>query len=338
MLLMANFCYASLLEISKVDNFIKTVLSDLTIHLENYNDNGKLNLQQWQLTPRLHALYMSHSSLEEEEPTLASFMKQDFMLLMEAMTAPTANKPIDYERLEFYGDSVISFLVILELFLTTEQLHKEGVLDFYRIKAVSNMNLALINERHRLYEFIITDSTKVIGDELQPPGFESMEYHSKIKAKSVNEIKTKLAYLKKCDLVLRKRIFSGSKAQTDAAVNDDYVEMVRMFLLQSELTQPLEAAHPKAIDIYYEEREKDFARGKLACQPMKQLPFVPNEKVLSQQPGSLLYKVGCRWLFELGLTLDHLRLCVVQSNITKVESKYKKEKAKKQQAVVNQLA
>jgi len=258
------------------------------------------------------------------------------MLLMEAMTAPTANKPIDYERLEFYGDSVISFLVILELFLTTEQLHKEGVLDFYRIKAVSNMNLALVNERHRLYEFIITDSTKVIGDELQPPGFESMEYHSKIKAKSVNEIKSKLAYLKKCDLVLRKRIFSAGD-QSEAAVNDDYIEMVRMFLLQSELTQPLEAAHPKAIDIYYEEREKDFARGKLACQPLKQLPFVPNEQVLSQQPGSLLYKVACRWLFELGLTLDHLRLCVVQSNITKVESKYKKEKAKKHQAVAKQL-
>ena len=52
--------------------------------------------------------------------SLSSFMKQDFMIMMEAMTAPTANKPFDYERLEFYGDSVISFLVILELFLTTE--------------------------------------------------------------------------------------------------------------------------------------------------------------------------------------------------------------------------
>jgi dsRNA-specific ribonuclease len=55
------------------------------------------------------------------------------MLLVEAMTAPTANKPIDYERLEFYGDSVISFLVILELFITTacrERDYKEGELDF----------------------------------------------------------------------------------------------------------------------------------------------------------------------------------------------------------------
>jgi dsRNA-specific ribonuclease len=81
-------------------------------------------------------------------------MKSDFMLMMEAMTAPTANKPIDYERLEFYGDSVISFLVILELFLTTsscERDYKEGELDFERIKKVSNMNLALINENHRIF-------------------------------------------------------------------------------------------------------------------------------------------------------------------------------------------
>jgi len=73
------------------------------------------------------------------------------MLLLEALTAPTANKPIDYERLEFYGDSVISFLVIMELFLTTatcERNFKEGELDFERIKKVSNMNLALTNENH----------------------------------------------------------------------------------------------------------------------------------------------------------------------------------------------
>jgi dsRNA-specific ribonuclease len=91
------------------------------------------------------------------------------MIMMEAMTAPTANKPIDYERLEFYGDSVISFVVILELFLTTasqERSYNEGELDFLRIKSVSNMNLAQTNEKHKIYEYIITDSTKVVSDEL----------------------------------------------------------------------------------------------------------------------------------------------------------------------------
>lgn len=54
-------------------------------------------------------------------------------LIMEALTAPNANRNYDYERLEFYGDSVISFLVILELFLTKNYSYKEGPLDFYRI-------------------------------------------------------------------------------------------------------------------------------------------------------------------------------------------------------------
>lgn len=83
--------------------------------------------------------------LQQAPLSLASFIKQDFMIMMEAMTAPTANKPVDYERLEFYGDSVISFVVILELFLTTaslERSYNEGELDFLRIKSVSNMNLA----------------------------------------------------------------------------------------------------------------------------------------------------------------------------------------------------
>lgn len=39
-------------------------------------------------------------------------------LVREALTAPSACRDYDYERLEFYGDSIIGFLVILELFLT----------------------------------------------------------------------------------------------------------------------------------------------------------------------------------------------------------------------------
>jgi hypothetical protein len=48
---MSNFCYASLLEIIKVENFINRFFSDLQIHLENPTE--QINLQQWHLTPRL---------------------------------------------------------------------------------------------------------------------------------------------------------------------------------------------------------------------------------------------------------------------------------------------
>lgn len=78
--------------------------------------------------------------------------------MLEALTAPTAHRDIDYDRLEFYGDSMISFLVILELFLTKPMHFKEGDLDFYRIKAISNMNFMKINKKIGLYRYVITDT------------------------------------------------------------------------------------------------------------------------------------------------------------------------------------
>jgi dsRNA-specific ribonuclease len=44
-------------------------------------------------------------------------LKCRLALVREALTAPSACRDYDYERLEFYGDSIIGFLVILELFL-----------------------------------------------------------------------------------------------------------------------------------------------------------------------------------------------------------------------------
>lgn len=72
------------------------------------------------------------------------------------MTPPAANRKlirliiyilgiVDYERLEFYGDSVINFLVVLELFLCYNKNWTEGELDFNRIQKVSNMNFTKIN-------------------------------------------------------------------------------------------------------------------------------------------------------------------------------------------------
>jgi len=64
---------------------------------------------------------------------------------MVALTSPNASRNYDYERLEFYGDSVISFLVILEIFITKNYSIKEGGLDHFRIEHVSNMNFFKIN-------------------------------------------------------------------------------------------------------------------------------------------------------------------------------------------------
>ena len=55
-------------------------------------------------------------------------LKRRLGLVREALTAPSACRDYDYERLEFYGDSIIGFLVILELFLLNRD-NTEGDLD-----------------------------------------------------------------------------------------------------------------------------------------------------------------------------------------------------------------
>lgn len=56
-------------------------------------------------------------------------------LIREALTSPSAFRDYDYERLEFYGDSIAGFLVILELFLSNPTF-VEGDLDHERINRV----------------------------------------------------------------------------------------------------------------------------------------------------------------------------------------------------------
>ena len=96
-------------------------------------------------------------------------------LMMEALTAPNANRNYDYERLEFYGDSVISFLVILELFLTKEYDFKEGHLDFYRIQQVSNMTFFKINKEQKFFKYMINEPQTIFND-FVPGAFEAVRY------------------------------------------------------------------------------------------------------------------------------------------------------------------
>ena len=61
MLQLSNFCYASVLEIVKVESFINKFLSDLRVHVDD--PKSTLNLQQWDLTPKLEEL-ANESSLK----------------------------------------------------------------------------------------------------------------------------------------------------------------------------------------------------------------------------------------------------------------------------------
>ena len=58
-----------------------------------------------------------------------------------------------------------------------------------------------------------------------------------------------------------------------------------------------------------------------------EMSFAP--KVDQSSNNDLLWRVAERWLYELDLTLDKMRLAVVKFNIDKMEAKYNKEKHKK---------
>ena len=72
---------------------------------------------------------------------------QKIDIVKEALTSPGACREYDYERLEFYGDSIIGFLVILELFVTQPTM-VEGDLDFKRIQKVSNLRFFEVNTKN----------------------------------------------------------------------------------------------------------------------------------------------------------------------------------------------
>lgn len=96
------------------------------------------------------------------------------------MTSPTASRTYDYERLEFYGDSVLSFLIILELFLCGNPEWDEGHLDHERIKRVSNMNFTKVNEDIHLYEYMIAEQSRIFNDYI-PAGFTHADYQGVVK-------------------------------------------------------------------------------------------------------------------------------------------------------------
>lgn len=75
---------------------------------------------------------------------------------------------------------MISFLVILELFLCGDKNWTEGELDFHRIRLVSNMNFTKVNEKYKIHDFMISEQSKLYND-IIPEGFDTVYYQNKLK-------------------------------------------------------------------------------------------------------------------------------------------------------------
>ncbi|KAF5349213.1 hypothetical protein D9756_009505 [Leucocoprinus leucothites] len=86
-------------------------------------------------------------------------------LLANAMTATSAGEIFNYQRLEILGDTVLKFLVALQL-LAEYPLWHEGYLTMKKDHTVSNVKLAKEDLKRRLFQWLIRDS--MVGRKWKP--------------------------------------------------------------------------------------------------------------------------------------------------------------------------
>ncbi|KXN86833.1 Dicer-like protein 2 [Leucoagaricus sp. SymC.cos] len=102
-----------------------------------------------------HALTMTslRSELFSSAPSLRVI---PLKLLANAMTASSAGERFNYQRLETLGDTVLKFLVVLQLLLEYPLWH-EGYLTKKKDHTVSNVRLAKEDIKRRLFKWIVRD-------------------------------------------------------------------------------------------------------------------------------------------------------------------------------------
>lgn len=104
---------------------------------------------------RYLSIAMTVSSLRAELLT-SNLARIPFDLLRTAITAPVAQDVVDYQRLEILGDTVLKFIVTMQL-LAQFPLWHEGYLAMKKDHIVSNVKLAKEAHSKRLYYWIIRD-------------------------------------------------------------------------------------------------------------------------------------------------------------------------------------
>jgi len=83
-------------------------------------------------------------------------------LLANAMTAPSAGERFNYQRLETLGDTVLKFLVALQVLVEYPFWH-EGYLTKRKDHTVSNVRLAKENVKRKLYQWLIRGMLLIPG-------------------------------------------------------------------------------------------------------------------------------------------------------------------------------
>jgi dsRNA-specific ribonuclease len=78
-------------------------------------------------------------------------------LINAALTSPATQILNNNERLEIYGNSVISLLAIIEIYLTRESSYTENDLDYLKKQRISIDKFIRINTEHKIYEYMMVE-------------------------------------------------------------------------------------------------------------------------------------------------------------------------------------
>ena len=116
----------------------------------------ELSLASLAISPVIQLLHQHLMAKELQMQIFKDLPGIDFSYLQEAITAPSSQWPINYQRLEFLGDSILKFIVATHAFLKHPLWH-EGYLSKFKDLLVSNERLTRAAVSAHLEKFICVD-------------------------------------------------------------------------------------------------------------------------------------------------------------------------------------
>ncbi|KAJ4013529.1 Dicer-like protein 2 [Fusarium irregulare] len=105
----------------------------------------------------IHELEIQLIALELSSTLLARVGITDLQLVVQAISAPSAIEPVDYERLEFLGDSILKFCTVIQAY-SEHPNWPEELLNNFKDRLVSNTRLERSCLESGLSKFILAKS------------------------------------------------------------------------------------------------------------------------------------------------------------------------------------